>query len=158
MSATEIYNLARITRDKLLLEASFKEKDLRRMVQHANLYETLIDAYHKQFLTFASGNIKSTPLVLSFSPEAWDAQKSSDTEDSSEEEDVDMEAHEGREDVTIEPETVPISMRRVQSVGEVTYEKDGPNIQDVSSVGTTAVHTQGYGSISVVEVILDDEV
>lgn len=48
MSDVEIYTIAKVAREKLLSEYSFKDHNLHRLVAHANLYDNLLDAYHKQ--------------------------------------------------------------------------------------------------------------
>lgn len=48
MSDIEIYTIAKVAREKLLSEYSFKDHNLQRLVAHANLYDNLLVAYHKQ--------------------------------------------------------------------------------------------------------------
>ena len=48
MSDFEIYTIAKVARGKLLSEYNFKDHNLHRLVAHANLYDSLLDAYHKQ--------------------------------------------------------------------------------------------------------------
>ncbi|EKD21341.1 hypothetical protein MBM_00454 [Drepanopeziza brunnea f. sp. 'multigermtubi' MB_m1] len=44
-SASEIYSVARVASEKLVQEAARKNLCLRRLVAHANLYDTLLDEY-----------------------------------------------------------------------------------------------------------------
>lgn len=49
LSEAEVYFVARVAHDKLVEEASRKNQSLRRLVAHANLYDTLLDDYHSLY-------------------------------------------------------------------------------------------------------------
>jgi len=48
MTQIQASSIAEITRDKLLCEATFKDRDLRRLVAHVNLYDRLLDALEEE--------------------------------------------------------------------------------------------------------------
>lgn len=58
---TQIYTIAKVAREKLLVEARAESHNLRRLVGHANLYDVLLIAYKQHQEVTGDG-----PLVLSW--------------------------------------------------------------------------------------------
>jgi hypothetical protein len=48
MAQLQAYSIAELTRCKLLHEASVKNRDLRRLVGHANMYDRLLDVMNAE--------------------------------------------------------------------------------------------------------------
>jgi hypothetical protein len=48
MAETQVYSIAELSRCKLLHEASVKDRDLRRLVGHVNMYDRLLDALNEE--------------------------------------------------------------------------------------------------------------
>jgi hypothetical protein len=48
MAETQAYSLAELSRCKLLYEVSVKDRDLRRLVGHVNMYDRLLDVLNEE--------------------------------------------------------------------------------------------------------------
>jgi len=48
MAETQVYSIAELSRCKLLHEASVKDRDLRRLVGHVNMYDRLLDVLNEE--------------------------------------------------------------------------------------------------------------